>query len=421
MRYILLCALVALAGCGGRVNSTPPAVLPNDTATRGIRNGTDSGKVSHVIYVVQEGRSFDDLFQGYPGANTEWFGETSSGAVVALAPIGLSARYDIDTTAAAMFAACNGTGTVPGTACRTNGFNEEQYYGGPKHVEYPMYAHVPHNDSKPYFDMAHEWVVADTMFASQLDGSFTAHQYIVAAQSGRAVDIPDGKWGCGGGHYDQVATLTQRRNYGRNEDACFGYITLANELERAHHSWRYYTADKVTSSFAFDKRVYGTLQWRTDVIQPASNFLTDLGRGKLATVTWITPTCADSDAVECGAGDGPAWVSSLVNAVGESKFWNSTAIFIQWDDWGGFYDHVAPPYKNFDGLGFRIPLLVISPYAKQNYVSHVQYETASVLRFIEDDFGLKQMAAADRRATSPAADCFDFSQPPRPFVPIKGP
>ncbi len=90
---------------------------------------------------------------------------------------------------------------------------------------------------------------------------------------------------------------------------------------------------------------------------------------------------------------------------------------MHWDDWGGLYDHVPPPYEDYDSLGFRVPLLVISPYAKKHYVSHVQYETASVLRFAEDLFGLGRLAAADRRALSPAADCFDFSQKPRTFVP----
>jgi phospholipase C len=110
-----------------------------------------------------------------------------------------------------------------------------------------------------------------------------------------------------------------------------------------------------------------------------------------------------------------------VNAVGESKFWDSTAVFIQWDDWGGTYDPVPPPFKDYDSLGFRVPLIVISAYAKKNYVSHVPYETASVLRFGEDLFGLGHLSQADTRATSPAADCFDFSQKPRTFVPIKAP
>src|SRR5580698_4130289 len=146
--------------------------------------------------------------------------------------------------------------------------------------------------------------------------------------------------------------------------------------------------------------------------------------GKLANFTWITPVCDDSDHVNCPGGYGPSWVSALVNTVGKSKFWNTTAIFVQWDDWGGLYDHVSPPFEDSDGLGFRVPLLVISPYAKQNYVSHVQYETASVLRFAEDLFGLRQLAAADKRANSPGSppgDCFDFSQSPRKFVPIKAP
>jgi phospholipase C len=89
-----------------------------------------------------------------------------------------------------------------------------------------------------------------------------------------------------------------------------------------------------------------------------------------------------------------------------------------WDEWGGWYDHVKPPNVDFDGLGLRVPLLVISPFAKRGYVSHVQYEHGSILRFVEDRFGLARLAASGTRANSPAADCFDFSQPPRPFRPF---
>ncbi|HEY1867030.1 MAG TPA: alkaline phosphatase family protein, partial [Candidatus Cybelea sp.] len=167
--------------------------------------------------------------------------------------------------------------------------------------------------------------------------------------------------------------------------------------------------------------IYNGPDWKTDVISPNWKFISDVRHGKLAHFTWITPVCDDSDHVNCSGGFGPSWVAALVNTIGKSKFWNSTAIFVQWDDWGGLYDPVPPPYKNRDSLGFRVPLLVISPYAKQDYVSHVQYETASVLRFAEDLWGLAQMAPADTRATSPAADCFDFSQKPRQFVRIKAP
>ncbi len=158
--------------------------------------------------------------------------------------------------------------------------------------------------------------------------------------------------------------------------------------------------------------------WAADVVAPSQQFIADVGKGYLAGVTWITPSCYNSDHAGCLGKGGPAWVTSLVNAVGESQFWDTTAIFVMWDEWGGWYDHVAPPTLDYDGLGFRVPLVVVSPYAKKNYVSHVQYEHGSILRFAEDTFGLAQLAASDARATSPAADCFDFSKPPRKFKPF---
>ena len=169
------------------------------------------------------------------------------------------------------------------------------------------------------------------------------------------------------------------------------------------------------------RHIYDGADWTKDIVTPQKNFLTDVPAGKLASFTWITPICANSDHTNCGGGFGPSWVAALVNTIGKSKFWDSTAIFVQWDDWGGLYDPVPPPFEGYDGVGFRVPLLVISPYAKKNYVSHVHYETASVLRFAEDLFDLGRLAAADRRAASPAGDCFDFTQKPRAFVPIEAP
>jgi phospholipase C len=132
----------------------------------------------------------------------------------------------------------------------------------------------------------------------------------------------------------------------------------------------------------------------------------------------VTSGCYDSDHSSCTSTHGPDWVASIVNAVGSSPFWDSTAIFVMWDEWGGWYDHVVPPYADYDGLGFRVPLLVISPYAKRGYVSHVQYEHGSILRFVEDRFGLARLAASNGRANSPAQDCFDFGRRPRAFKPF---
>jgi len=427
-RAVLLTAVISFAGCSAGSQSSLP-YMQNGGPIQTL-NTTGAGKIKHIVYIVQENRSFDDMFHGYPGADTADSGKVSSGATVKLSPVPLSYQYVIDHSAAAMFAACDGTGKLPGTHCRNDGFDKEENFGGPKGVQYPEYVYVPHSDSKPYFDMAHEGVLADRMFQSHLDESFVSHQYVIAAQAASSVDLPYGLWGCSGGPSDQVQTITQNRTYGPTQQPCFDYQTLGDELDKAHLSWRFYTSKfgsaqsgdgSYWSSYQAVRHIYYGPDWKKDIVTPNWKFITDVRKGKLANFTWITPVCDDSDHVNCPGGYGPSWVSALVNAVGESQFWDTTAIFIQWDDWGGLYDHVRPPFEDYDGLGFRVPLLILSPYAREGRVSHVQYETASVLRFAEDLFGLGQLAAADKRANSPAKDCFNFMQSPHAFVKIEAP
>jgi phospholipase C len=424
---LLFAPAFALAACSGGAQSSLP-YMRGESALRALK-ATGAGKISHVVFIVQENRSFDNLFQGYPGADTVSSGKDSNGQTIQLRPTSLKDIYIMDHSAQAMFAACDGTGKLNGTACRMDGFNNEIGYGGPTNREY---VYVPHKESKPYFDMANQWVVADDTFQSQLDESFVAHQYIIAAQAAWSVNLPEGPWGCAGGKYDYVQTITKHRDpAGPRRQPCYDYQTLGDELDKAKLSWRFYASavgsassgeGSSWSSYQAVKHIYYGPDWKNDVISPNWKFITDVRAGNLANFTWVTPVCDDSDHGNCGGGYGPSWVAALVNTVGLSKFWDSTAIFVIWDDWGGLYDHVPPPAPYYrDGLGFRVPLLVISPYAKQNYVSHVQYETTGVLRFAEDLFGLNQLAAADARATSPAKDCFDFTQQPRKFVKIKAP
>jgi phospholipase C len=427
-RYALgLCIAAApLAGCSAGAQSSLP-YMHAGTALQALA-GTGAGKITHIVYIVQENRSFNDMFQGYPGAYTVDQGKNSKGKTIKLRPTPLSDQYIIDHSAQAMFNACDGTGKLPGTDCRMDGFDQEESYGGPPN---PEYVYVPHKDSRPYFDMAHEGVLADRMFQSQLDESFVAHQYIIAAQAAWSVDLPGGRWGCSGKAYDEVSIITKERTIsGSYQRPCFDYQTLGDELDNAHLSWRFYATSygsrlngdsAVWSSYQAVEHIFKGPDWKEDVITPNWKFITDVRAGKLANFTWITPVCDDSDHVNCPGGYGPSWVSALVNTVGESKFWSSTAIFIQWDDWGGLYDPVAPAYKDRDSLGFRVPLIILSPYARRDRVSHVPFETASVLRFAEDLFGLGQLAPADRRANSPAKDCFDFNQVPLSFEPIKAP
>ncbi|MGA8533993.1 MAG: alkaline phosphatase family protein [Candidatus Tumulicola sp.] len=417
-------ATIALTACSfGARSPSADAALPLVAGAGGA--SAAAGKIQHVIIVVQENRSLDNLFQGYPGADTVSIGKMKSGKTIALKPISLATKYDIDHSATAMFAACDGDAKMPGTNCKMDGFAGEQLLGGPRNGQYVF---VPHGESKPYFDMGHEWVLADHMFQSHLDESFVSHQYIIAAQAQSSVNLPFlPEWGCEGGKKNFVETIRKDRSYGNPQQACFDYTTLGDELDNAGLSWRFYTSkiadpgDGVWSGYQAIRHIRFGPDWKKDVITPQKRFLRDVAGGTLANVTWITPTCEESDHVNCGGGLGPSWVTSVVNAVGTSRFWNTTAIFVMWDDWGGLYDHVAPAHVDDDGLGFRVPLLVISPYAKRDYVSHVRYEHGSILKFAEDVFGLARLAASDTRANSPAADCFDFSQPPRTFVPIRAP
>jgi phospholipase C len=418
-----------LAACGG-------SVVPGSEA-RGLpglaprSSGID--KIKHVVIIIQENRSLDNLFQGFPGARTRSYGYDSFGRKIKLGQIPLETSWDVDHSAQAFFDACNGTGSFPGTDCRMNGFNKESVQCGHRRfpacpIAHPQYAYVPPAETKLYFEMGERYVLGDEMFASNFDqSSFVAHQYLIAAQSDSAVNFPSlNIWGCEGGAGDTIPTVTQEReiDYGDSKRICFNYETLGDELDAARVTWRYYTArmpygnGAFWSAYSAIKHIYYGPDWKKNIISPQTKFFDDV-TDDLPAVSWITPTCQHSDHASCKSNTGPEWVAALVNAIGQSPYWSSTAIFVTWDDPGGWYDHVPPKMLDYDGLGFRVPFLVISPYAKKSYVSHVHYEHASILRFVEDRYGLPSLSASDKRATSPAADCFDFNQPPRKFAVIQ--
>jgi phospholipase C len=386
------------------------------------------GKIQHVVIVVQENRSFNNLFYGFPGAKTARYGYDTYGNKIALKPIGLETRWDLDHSSTSFFQACNGSGSIPGTNCRMNGFNQEWVGCGRSQkcpIKHPQYAYVPYSETKPYFDIGKQYVLADEMYASNFDASsFISHQYFISAQALSAVNYPRAAWGCPGGAGDKIPMVGPQRQIPQgSETVCWDPTTLGDELDNAGVSWAYYATNYgqpgIWSAYQAIKHIFYGADWNNDVISPPSQFLADVNNGNLRAVTWVTPTCANSDHAGCGTKTGPSWIASIVNTIGQSQYWNSTAIFIVWDDYGGWYDSQPPAYVDYDGLGFRIPMLIVSAYAKQGHVSHVHYEHGSVLKFVEDIFGLARLSASDTRATSPASDCFDFKKPPRTFVPIQ--
>jgi phospholipase C len=223
--------------------------------------------------------------------------------------------------------------------------------------------------------------------------------------------------------------------------SCFEHETLADLLDRPRShpgtpiSWRYYAADANfiwTAPSAIEHLCQpeaspphcSAPDWTGGqvVIWPPQ-ILVDINKRALPAVTWITPTGQDSDHANGNTGTGPSWVASIVNAIGESAYWKDTAIFITWDDWGGWYDHVPPPIGPVYGyyeLGFRVPLLVVSPYTPKGYVSSTQHDFGSILRFVEKVFDLGLIPPgnfADARADD-LMDFFDFASAPRSFTPI---
>ena len=417
---ILAVALFLSACSGGGVSSVTPAV----GSLASIHRHASSGKIQHIVIIVQENRSFNNLFYGFPGAKTVKYGYNTNGEKITLQPIGLETTWDIVHDYYDFLQSCNGTGSYPGTDCQMNGFDGE--YWGCGRYSYPScpnsnppYSYVPHSETKPYFFMGKHYVLADQMYASNVDASsFISHQYIIAGQASSAVNYPSGSWGC---EYsgDYIGTLNSERQYGSNIQMCFNNNTLGAEMDTAGLSWAYYASSVngdggIWSAYQNIAPIYHGPDWSNDVISPQTNFFSDVSNGKLRSLSWVTPTCANSDHAGCGAKTGPAWVASLVNAIGESQYWNSTAIFIFWDDYGGWYDPEPPAELDYDGLGMRIPMLVVSAYAKNGHVSHTHYEHGSILKFVEETFGLPAMAASDKRATAPD-DAFDFTKPPRKF------
>jgi phospholipase C len=372
------------------VGCSAPSAGPGPAAAGGFAPATGSKAIQHVVVIVQEARSFDNLLCSYRGADAVKCASRSH-------EIPLEANCRISDT----FEDYK-------RDVKTGSFSHEKT-DCPGYTR-PEYGTVPPAETKVYRTIAASYVLGDEMFSSTGNPTFESHQFHIAAQAANALDQPFGKTSADGCVY-----LAQVRQFnGPPQPACETYKTLATELQAAGLSWTYYAAGAAEPTWD----AFGWVKGDAVGISPPTQFFQDVAKGQLGNVTWVTPLPNDSDLSGSHSATGPAWVASVVNAIGESQFWDSTAIFITWSGFGGWADHVPPPNVDREGLGFRVPLLVVSPYAKQDYVTHVRLETASLPRFIEDEFGLGQLSASDRRAVAPR-DCFDFSQSPRPFVPIQ--
>jgi len=323
----------------------------------------------------------------------------------------------------------------------------------------PAFHYVSNTDSilNPYLTLATTYSWSNYMFQTNQGPSFPAHQFIFGGTSAPsaaddaaatfAMDNPENTnsiiAGCIAPAEEYVLLITPTS---QNETMypCFDHETMADLLEDVNVSWKYYAPNGGTTIWtapnAIDhicepnKPTGGECEgqyWLDDVITNPSQVLSDISNCKLSGLSWVIPTGQNSDHADTNTGGGPSWVASIVNSVGNNPkckdgelYWNDTAIIIIWDDWGGWYDHVPPTFlAGIQGdyqYGFRVPMIVVSAYTTAGYVDNTRMDFGTILRFIENNFGIAEGALgfADARATTDLSEFFDLNETPRPFATI---
>jgi len=433
----------------------------------------------HIVVVVQENRTPDNLFQGlcsppygacaapptffapYDIQTSNW--QTKTGTVQP-APVALASTYDLDHSHRGFDAMCNVVAGNPPT-CLMNGAAGIGCHpkAGTTCPARPQFRYVNNSTGvlNPYLELASQYGWANYMFQTNQGPSFPAHQFIFGGTSAPSKSddalgifasenmIPtSAQAGCAAKPTTSVAVLSPDPTpppYGVEKSTmfpCFEHQTMADLIP----DWKYYAAGAGsiwTAPNAIEHICVPSAGkctgWGSHVVpNNPSQVLTDLANCSLADLTWVTPTAANSDHPSLNDGGGPSWVAAVVNAIGNSSctdgngnrsltYWQDTAIIITWDDWGGWYDHEPPTIlAGVQGdyqYGFRVPMIVVSAYTPQGYVDNERHDFGSILRFVQSNFGLREgeLGFADNRSTTDLHEFFRTFQSPRPFSTIAAP
>ncbi len=426
----------------------------------------------HIVIIYQENRTPDNLFQGLCGPqrylcprpyNLQNFGTDTKGQTVQLTEVPLGSSYDPDHSYRAFVHMCHlDTNT---NQCRMDGLSSSGCTDDECSFEY-----VNPSDVAPYITMAQQYGWANFMFQTNQGPSAPSHQFIFGGTSAPSADddaaaifVVENPSGLGclaplNAVFDLVSPQTAPREFTLVNNplgtTCFTRDTVATLLEKHSPplSWKYYSPG-VDSIWTAPNWIKGICQpddnftsctgteWTNNVDLKPVDVLTDIGNCDLRNVVWVVPAGQNSDHAGEHSTGGPSWVSSIVNKIGESActdtvnritrtYWQDTAIFITWDDWGGWYDHEPPTLLSVPAqgqgdyqYGFRVPLVVISAYTLPGYIDNERHDFGSILRFIEHNFGITEGALhfADQRATTDLTNFFDMYLYPSPFKPIDAP
>jgi phospholipase C len=338
-----------------------------------------SSPIQHVVIIMMENHTFDNYFGRFPGAN---------GVALPQAPNPVPSDYNHGSAAA--IAAIDGG--------KMDGFANHGFY------QYTQ------SDIPNYWSYAQQFGLGDNFFTSFSTSSTPNHMAMVAAQSAGMFETPVQK-GCTS---LQNALMHSRNRVSANDYwayPCYNIKSLPDLLNPAGLSWRYYSEVPIWDPTMNIQALSGS----SNDVHNVNQFANDVNSGHMANVSWVIPTGQNTDHPPVALQGGQNWLTQEVNTVMKSQYWSNTAIFVTWDDWGGFYDHVAPPTIDSQGLGPRVPLLVISPYAKQGYISHQQGEFSSFVKFAESNWGLSNLGQRDALSqVSDLMDYFNFNQTPQP-------
>ncbi len=403
--------------------------------------------IKHVIVVMQENRSFDEYFGTFPGAD----GLPAHACVpdpdtkTCVAPF----HDPNDRNSGGPHGQTNATADINGG--RMDGFIAQEEAGkrhSCKTVNDPNCGArvngqpdvMGWHDSREipnYWTYAQQFVLQDRMFEPNASWSLPAHLFMVS------------EWSAHCASSDPASCTNALQNPGQGPKDPYAWTDLTYLMHAKGVSWAYYLdqgaqpdcADDAMACTPKPQRVGVPSIWNplpgfTDVkqdgqlanVQDLSRFFDAAKAGTLPAVSWIVPNSKDSEHPPALVSAGQAYVTSIVNAVMQSPDWSSTALFLTWDDWGGFYDHVTPPTVDQNGYGLRVPGIVISPYAKKGFIDHQTLSFDAYVKLIEDLFlggqrldpktdGRPDPRPTVREDAPQLGDLmidFDFTQPPRP-------
>jgi phospholipase C len=457
-------ALIAAAVVGGiAVAALVFAELPGGRRDANAARPLEGiHKIRHIVVIMQENRSFDSFFGTYPGADGIPM-KNGKPAVCVPDPVTRSCRrpyHDTaDRNAGGPHDHSDAVRDVNGGLM--NGFitraRDGRRLSCVAQVDAPTCSLAPSSpdvmgyhdwhEIPNYWSYAKHFVLQDHMFQPDLSWSLPAHLFMVSGWSAKCSKKGDPMSCIAAVQAPGSPPGEPQNTTGAVPD--YAWTDLTYLLYKHHVSWRYYVVKgaqpdcdddqmfcKQIAQDAKTPGIWNPLPWFDTVRQdgqlanvaPFEDFLTSARAGNLPAVSWITPSQAVSDHPPALITAGQTYVTSVINEIMRSPDWSSTAIFLAWDDWGGFYDNVAPPKVDAQGYGLRVPGLVISPYAKRGYIDHQVLSFDAYLKFIEDDFlgGVRLDPKTDGRP-DPRPDVrenasilgdltkdFDFNQKPRP-------